>query len=215
MIHFLHIGVRFRNSSFPLPHYCGISRKCCLSSPNDLSWSVILQHNNATPHSTQWTQIVGLVSLGPSILFLGLLKQHLGDHPLHNNNEVEMAFCECKNLTATTEFLKSGQDKTNASMCSAIMIKIMILQWKQVTYNRIMTSNLIIDQYNSEKTVFHHAILPLQIHEFHCDHMLVSILYHVIRSCCQLWLSSISNKYRKLAEWYSVEKTKYQEKNLS
>jgi hypothetical protein len=43
---------------FPLPHYCGIGLlptvACMVAQTHDLSQGVILQQENATPHSTSW-----------------------------------------------------------------------------------------------------------------------------------------------------------------
>jgi hypothetical protein len=53
--------------------------------------------------------------------------------------------CKCKSLICSvTEFLNLCQNGTNASVCSGIMFKIVILHWNEwATFNVVMASHLI------------------------------------------------------------------------
>jgi hypothetical protein len=48
----------------------------------------------------------------------------MGGYQFHNNEEVEIAVCECKSpISTATGFLNSCQDGMNASMCLRIILK--------------------------------------------------------------------------------------------
>ena len=72
---------------------------------------VILQHSNATPHSTHQTHVVADVSLGmhkPSALLFGLLKPCLGSYYSTITRKWKWLFvsgCTCKSpFSVVTEF---------------------------------------------------------------------------------------------------------------
>ena len=101
-----------------------------------LSRDVIL--DNSRPHSTKaeeflWAfQLLDNPPCSPNLVLsyyhlFGLLKQHLGDHRLHNMRMWKWLFtngCKCKSLISTEMgFLHSHQDGIKASVCSGIMLK--------------------------------------------------------------------------------------------
>jgi len=74
------------------------------------------------PHSSLSHRSFPAISLGSSgtfTLLFGLLKQQMRSCQFHNNEEVEMAGCECKRVIYTVmKFLNSYQGWTHAAVCS-------------------------------------------------------------------------------------------------
>jgi len=101
---------------------------------------VLLQHPNwyvasmtVQPHLSLRHRSFPFISLGSSgtfTLLFGLLKQQMKGCQFHNNEEVEMASCECRRVINTVmKFLNFYQGWTHAAVCS-------------VTFNILMTFTL-------------------------------------------------------------------------
>ena len=98
---------------------------------------VVLQHPQwyvasmtVQPHSYHRHTSFPVISLGSSgtfALLFGLLKQQMKGCQFHNNEEVEMAGCECKRVIYTPmKFLNSCHGWTHAAVCSDIFNNILL-----------------------------------------------------------------------------------------
>lgn len=108
--------------------------------PQVENWAHLKRCNSAQCNATQQTGrriFVGILTSWQSTMqsnlvlsdyhLFGLLKQHLGDHRLHNMRMWKWLFtngCKCKSQISTEmEFLNSHQDGINVLICSGIMLK--------------------------------------------------------------------------------------------